>query len=240
MTDKEKYRNLIKARLKEEYVSCTEEAAEKISDYMAGVLEKNKSINLTAITDEESFIRDHIVDSASLTKLDIYKGAKTVCDVGTGAGFPGVILAALSPDKEFTLIDSLAKRLKVINELSESAGITNIRLVHARAEDAGHDSDLREKFDIVTARAVARLSVLSELCVPFVKKGGYFISYKASSCEEEMKQAQKAFNILGVAHTEIQDAGVSGTEHVFAVMKKERKTPEKYPRKAGEPSRKPL
>lgn len=240
MARAEKYEKRIEESLEEAGIAYTREAAVKIAVYMAGVLEKNESINLTAIKESDAFIRDNVVDSASLTKLEEYKGASRICDVGTGAGFPGVILAALSPEKKVTLIDSLAKRLKVIEALAGRAGIDNIELVHARAEDAGHYSELRETFDLVTARAVARLAVLAELCVPFVKRGGAFVAFKALSLREEIEEAKQAFNILGVGSPEVQDAGVCGTEHVFAVMKKERKTPEKYPRKAGEPARKPL
>lgn len=240
MTETNGYENKIKQTFDESDIAYTDDAIVKISSYMDGVLRKNESINLTAIKEEDAFIRDNILDSAALTKLNEYKKADTVCDVGTGAGFPGIVLAALSPEKHFTLIDSLAKRLKVIEELAGDAGIDNIRLVHARAEDAGHDEGLRESFDLVTARAVARLSVLTELCAPLVKRGGFFAAYKATSCEEELKEARRAFDILGVTPCNIQDAGVSGTEHVFAVLKKERKTPVMYPRKAGDPSRKPL
>ena len=221
-------------------IEADDEKCEKLSAYMEGVLEKNRSINLTAITDPDSFIKEHYVDSASLTKLKEYEEAETILDVGTGAGFPGVVLAALSPDKTFTLIDSLAKRLKVVEVLADKAGIDNVRLVHARAEDAGHDESLRERFDLVTARAVARLSVLAELTVPFAKVGGTVIAFKGEAGKEEAEKAARAVNILGVSLVSIQDAGVSGTNHVFAVMKKVRKTPEKYPRKAGDPARKPL
>ena len=166
--------------------------------------------------------------------------AESVCDVGTGAGFPGIVIAALSPDKTVTMIDSLAKRLKVIDELAEKAGIGNIRLIHARAEDAGHMAEIRESFDLVTARAVAALPVLAELCVPLVRKGGMFIAFKTGSSEDEVKESQHAADILGVGEIDIQDAGVPGTDHVFVLMKKTGKSPEKYPRKAGDPRRNPL
>ena len=184
-------------------------------------------------------------DMVACAKLAVYmvRGfdeAGTVCDVGTGAGFPGIVIAALSPEKEVTLIDSLSKRLKVIEELAGKAGISNIRLVHARAEDAGHMPELRERFDLATARAVAAMPVLAELCVPLVRTGGEFIAFKTGSSRDEIKESQRAANILGVGSIDTQDAGVPGTDHIFAVMKKVRKTPGKYPRKAGEPARKPL
>ena len=231
--------NIRKAFLDAGY-EVSEEVCGRLSVYAAGILEKNKVINLTAVTDPENFIREHLVDSITATKLEPFRSAKTVCDVGTGAGFPGIVLAAVSPGKEITLIDSLAKRLNVIKELAEAAGIDNIRLIHARAEDAGRDPTLRESFDFVTARAVARLSVLSELCLPLVRKGGVFAAFKGASCAEEVREARRAANILGVQKIDIQDAGVTDKKHSFAVMKKTGKTPEKYPRKAGTPSRKPL
>ena len=234
------YKDDIRTAMEAAGIPIDDAGAGKLSVYMAGILEKNEQINLTRITGKEEFIKEHYVDSASLFKLEEFKAAENVCDVGTGAGFPGIVLAVLSPDKKITLIDSLAKRLAVIRELADKAGIDNIVLIHSRAEDAGHDTALRESFDLVTARAVAKLSVLAELCVPLVKKGGTFAAFKGASCEEEAKDAKRAANILGVPEIVIQDAGVKGTRHVFAVMKKVRKTPEKYPRKAGEPARKPL
>ena len=240
MTDRTAYAEKIHEALADAGTGADMSVCESLSIYMTGVLARNESINLTRITDPDDFIAEHIVDSASLMKLEGYEAARTVCDVGTGAGFPGVVLAALSPEKSFTLVDSLAKRLKVVGELAEEAGIKNISLVHARAEDAGHDPELRESFGLVTARAVARLSVLAELCLPLVRKGGAFAAFKGASCAEEAEEAAGAAKILGAPHIDIQDAGVSGTNHVFAVMKKTGKTPSKYPRKPGEPARKPL
>lgn len=232
--------NRISSALAEIGITADDDTCGRLAVYMDGVLERNKNINLTAITDPDRFIREHIVDSASIVKLPEYAAAKKICDVGTGAGFPGIVLAALSPEKEITLIDSLAKRLKVIEELAGEAGISNIRLVHARAEDAGHMPELRESFDLVTARAVAALPVLAELCVPLVRRGRTFAAYKTGSCEEEVKDSERAANILGVGQVSIQDAGVPGMDHVFIVMKKNARTPVKYPRKAGDPARDPL
>ena len=230
----------IKDKLIRNGIYASDDACGKLVVYMNGVLERNKDINLTAITDEDRFITEHIADSASILKVPGFDEAESVCDVGTGAGFPGIVIAALSPDKTVTMIDSLAKRLKVIDELAEKAGIGNIRLIHARAEDAGHMAEIRESFDLVTARAVAALPVLAELCVPLVRKGGMFIAFKTGSSEDEVKESQHAADILGVGEIDIQDAGVPGTDHVFVLMKKTGKSPEKYPRKAGDPRRNPL
>lgn len=240
MSDLEIIKNRIFAALSDTGIETDMDACGKIAVYMDGVLKMNQSINLTAITDEERFIKEHILDSAAILKVKGFNKARTVCDVGTGAGFPGIVIAALAPEKKVTMVDSLAKRLRVIEDLAGEAGIDNIRLIHARAEDAGHMPELREAFDVVTARAVAALPVLSELCVPLVRKGGVFIAFKTKAAEEEIKESRRAANILGVGETVIQDAGVPGTDHIFVVMKKKVKTSEKYPRKAGEPARKPL
>ncbi len=232
--------NRIRDALSEIGIDADRDACRKLALYMEGVLVKNREINLTAITDEERFIRGHITDSPSILKLPEVCGAAEVCDVGTGAGFPGIVIAALSPDKRVTMIDSLAKRLRVIGELAEAADIGNISLVHARAEDAGHMPELRERFDVVTARAVAALPVLAEYCVPLVRKGGVFAAYKTGSCGDEVKGSKRAANILGVVGIDIQDAGVPGMDHAFVIMKKSGKTPSGYPRKAGDPARKPL
>lgn len=241
MTQENKLQNRIKAALAEAGIEADDSVCGKLAVYMTGVLERNERINLTAITDEEQFVCQHIVDSTAMIRVPGYEEALSVCDVGTGAGFPGIVLAALSPDKEITLIDSLAKRLNVIEELAGEAGVENIRLIHSRAEDAGHIEGVREAFDIVTARAVAALPVLAELCVPLVRKGGSFIAFKAGTdIDKEVKESKHAANILGVSSTTIQDAGVPGMNHVFVVMKKTGKTPAKYPRKAGDPARNPL
>ncbi len=240
MSDNITLQNRIGEALADAGIEADDSACGKLAVYMDGVLEKNKYINLTAITDPERFILEHIVDSASIVRVPGFKVAKDVCDVGTGAGFPGIVIAALSPDKEITLVDSLNKRLKVIEELAGDAGIDNIKLVHARAEDAGHMDELRGKFDLVTARAVAALPVLAELCVPLVRKGAIFAAYKSGSCSDEIKGSKRAADILGVGRTDILDAGVPGMDHVFVVMKKTSNTPGKYPRKAGDPGRNPL
>lgn len=218
----------------------TEEKAEKLAVYMAGILEKNKDVNLTSITDEGKFIEEHIIDSFAALKFGPYVEAEKVIDVGTGAGIPGAVLAVMSPEKKFVLLDSLAKRLKVIEELSEEAGIGNIELVHERAEDAGRRDDLRGSFDVAVSRAVAGLPVLLELCLPLVRKGGYLLAYKGAKAEEEIENSSRALSILGGGTPHLLHAGVSGHEHVLIAIKKQQNTPSLYPRKAGTPSRKPL
>ena len=240
MLDLGELQNRIKDTLAQTGIVADSVTCGKLAVYLDGVLEWNEKINLTAITETERAVWEHIVDSAAIVRLPEYEVAERICDVGTGAGFPGVVMAALSPEKKVTLVDSLGKRLRVIEELAGKAGIDNIEIVHARAEDAGRMKELRESFDVVTARAVAALPVLAELCVPLVRKGGVFVAYKGTSAAEEIKDSERAANILGVGSVDIQDAGVPGMEHVFVIMKKTGNTPGKYPRKAGDPARNPL
>ena len=216
------------------------EQAEKLSSYMAGILEKNRFINLTSITEEKEFVKKHYLDSASAGRLPSYQQALRIIDLGTGGGFPGIPLAILSPDKEFVLADSLAKRLDVIRELMEKTGIKNVELVHGRAEDLGKDPSYRECFDICVSRAVADLAVLAEYCLPLVRIGGSFIAYKGPGWEEEVKRAEKAVAILGGSFFHCHDAGSTENGHVLLEFKKVSETPYRYPRKAGIPTKKPI
>ena len=219
-----------------------EQKAEKLMAYMEALLEKNRYINLTAITDPAEFIERHFMDSLAPCGLDFFEDAGRVADLGTGGGFPGVPLAVMRPEKEFVLMDSLAKRLKVIDELCGSIGIKNVRTVHGRAENLGQDPEFRETFDLCVSRAVADLSVLSEYCLPLVKKGGSFCAYKSWPLDEELRNAGKAISILGGSEPYICSVVDRGTEkaHCLAVIGKTASTPARYPRRAGTPSAKPI
>ena len=208
-----------------------------LNSYMDGILELNEKINLTAIRDRESFVVKHYVDSLTLTSEKEYNSAESIIDVGTGGGFPGVPLAIYSPEKSFTLLDSLDKRLKNIDSICEELGIRNVRTLHQRAEDAGQNKELRETFDVCVSRAVADLAVLSEYCLPFVKVGGFFVSYKGRNNQEEIKRAEKGIKILGGEIDSIRD---TVTEQTLVIIRKTKATPSKYPRRAGDPKRKPL
>ena len=210
---------------------------QKLSSYMEGILAWNEHINLTAITDPSEFILKHYVDSLSILPLPEFQQSKTVLDVGTGGGFPGIPLAIMDDDKSFTLLDSLNKRLKVIDELAEELGIINITTLHGRSEELGQNAQYRESFDLCVSRAVAELPVLLELCLPFVKKDGFFIAFKASDIQEELSKAEKALEKLGGTLIRI-DKGYEGKS--LLVIKKDKDTPKKYPRKPGEPKRNPL
>ncbi len=215
-----------------------------LNDYMDGVLEKNESINLTAITDRSEFILKHYEDSMSVLPLPEYREAKRILDLGTGGGFPGVPLAITDPDKSFLLVDSLEKRLKVIDELCNRIGVLNADTMHGRAEDLGRDPELRGRFDMVLSRAVADLAVLAEYCLPFLRVGGTFVAYKKADSETEIENAKKAIGLLGgrldrIEHYELENHG-SSLRNALVVINKTEETPDKFPRRAGMPSKRPL
>ncbi len=212
-----------------------------LMSYMHEILSWNERVNLTSITDEQEFLRKHILDSLLIVEEESYRDAKTIIDVGTGAGFPGVPLAVMSPEKEVVLLDSLKKRLDIIEEITSKLGIMNIKICHKRAEDAGRDGAMRENFDLCVSRAVARMPALAELCLPLVKKDGTFIAYKGPSVHEEVKEAEKAITTLGGTDFKIiKPAEQPAENHTLVLIKKGELTPRKYPRKAGEPSKKPI
>ena len=186
--------DLIIKELKEKYGEGT---ANKLISYLDMVLERNEHINLTAVRDRDEAIVKHVLDSLAICDLPEYKAAKTVIDVGTGAGFPGALLAIVSPDKEFTLLDSTLKRLRVIDEFAEALNISNLNTVHARAEEINRKPEYSAAFDICVSRAVANLDTLSKWCLPFVRKGGSFIAYKGENYNEELEGASKTLRKLG-------------------------------------------
>ena len=220
-----------------------EEMTSMLVEYMDMILEKNQYINLTAVRDRDEALQKHIADSLSCDFMEEYEAAENVIDIGTGAGFPGVPLAIVSPDKKFTLVDSLNKRLRIIDELTGELGIKNITTVHGRAEDVGKSKEHREQYDICVSRAVASLDVLCEWCLPLVKKGGYFVAYKGENVSRETEEAAKAIKLLGGKIAEIrkvqtEEESISG--HVLVMIKKVKNTPSKYPRQAGQARKNPL
>lgn len=218
----------------------TDEKLLSYQRYMEIILAYNEHINLTAIRDPESFEKLHYVDSLAILGLKEYQKAGKVIDIGTGGGFPGVPLAIASPEKEFVLADSLAKRLKIVEEAAREAGCHNVRTCHGRAEDLGRDPAHREQYDLAVSRAVAALPVLAEYCLPFVKPGGAFIAYKGIAPEAEVKEAEKAIRLLGGKVSGIFSGGTGDDQHHLIVIEKTGLTPKKFPRKAGTPSREPL
>ena len=168
-----------------------EEKASALLAYLDLVLERNEHINLTAVRDRDEALVKHVLDSLAIVDLPEYKAADKIIDVGTGAGFPGALLAIVSPEKEFTLLDSTLKRLRVIDEFAQTLNVSNLRTVHARAEEISRKPEYSEAFDICVSRAVANLEKLSGWCLPFVRKGGAFIAYKGENYQEELDQAVK-------------------------------------------------
>ena len=221
-------------------MELSEEQIRQFEGYRAGVLEWNEKVNLTAITDPEEFEMKHFADSVMSAGNDIMKNAKKIIDVGTGGGFPGIPLAILFPDKQFTLMDSLGKRIKIIDQLAKEIGINNVELVHARAEDLAKKKEYREQYDVCVSRAVANLATLSEYCIPFVKIGGYFAPYKTAAAEEEIAEGKKALFILGGHLESVSEFSDAELDHTILWIKKVKMTPVKYPRKAGTPSKEPL
>lgn len=220
-----------------------EERTSMLVEYMDMILEKNRYINLTAVRDRDEALQKHIADSLSCDFMEEYEAAENVIDIGTGAGFPGVPLAIVSPDKKFTLVDSLNKRLRIIDELTGELGIKNVTTVHGRAEDVGKSKEHREQYDICVSRAVASLDVLCEWCLPLVKNGGYFVAYKGENVSRETEDAENAIKILGGKIAEIrkvqtEEESISG--HVLVMIKKVKNTPSKYPRQAGQAKKNPL
>lgn len=220
-----------------------EERTSMLVEYMDMILEKNQYINLTAVRDRDEALQKHIADSLSCDFMEEYEAAENVIDIGTGAGFPGVPLAIVSPDKKFTLVDSLNKRLRIIDELTGELGIKNVTTVHGRAEDVGKSKEHREQYDICVSRAVASLDVLCEWCLPLVKNGGYFVAYKGENVSRETENAASAIKLLGGKIVEIrkvqtEEESISG--HVLVMIKKVKNTPSKYPRQAGQARKNPL
>jgi len=212
--------------LEENGIEYTDEMIEKLSGYMEGVLSWNQKVNLTAITDRDEFVKKHYIDSLAVMLADDFAEAESIIDVGTGGGFPGIPLAVLCPGRDFVLMDSLLKRLKIIDELCEELKISNVKTLHMRAEDAGKAREYREKFDLCISRAVANMSTLSELCLPLVKPGGRFIAYKSSQASEELAAAEKAVLEVGggwpASYVDVSSA--TGDDHLLAVISKEKET----------------
>ena len=233
-----KFFDLMKRAVNEAGLELTELQYEQFIKYMRLLQEWNEKINLTAITDDEEVIKKHFIDCIKAFKSDAIKNAKTIIDVGTGAGFPGLPIAIMNPNVKVTLLDSLNKRITVVREL----GLKNVTTIHSRAEDGARKPELREKFDVATSRAVANMAVLSEYCMPYVKKDGYFVALKGPSVDEELKNATNAIKTLGGELKEIIEVSIEETDlkHNIVEVKKLSPCSKTYPRKAGTITKKPL
>lgn len=234
----------------EQFIKALEEQGIKLDGtqktqfkrYFELLVEWNEKMNLTAITDAPSVYLKHFYDSITAAFHVDLTGKKTICDVGAGAGFPSIPLKICFPDLGVTIVDSLNKRIGFLKTLAEELQLENVHFVHSRAEDFGQDLVYREQFDIVTARAVARLSVLAELCVPLVKVGGIFVSMKGAAGDDELEDAKKALSVLG-ANLKEEYAfllPIENSERNIYVFDKDKKTPKKYPRKPGIPNKSPI
>lgn len=234
------FQDILAAKGAEAGLSFTEQQLEQFDKYYELLVETNKVMNLTAITEPDEVAVKHMIDS--LLAYDPEMAGKTLADVGTGAGFPGVPLKIYCPQLKVTLIDSLGKRLKFLQNVIDQLGLKGIRCEHLRAEDAGRNKLHREKYDLVTARAVARLSVLSEYCLPLAKKGGMFIALKGSRFAEEIAEGEAAVKLLGGKIISQEQVKLPGLDDGRAIVKitKVKSTPAQYPRKAGTPEKQPL
>ena len=223
-------------------IELSEKQVEQLNIYYEMLVEKNKVMNLTAITEYEEVVIKHFADSAAIVNAIDLEKIGTVIDIGTGAGFPGVVLKIVFPHLEITLLDSLNKRIKFLNEVIEKLDLKKIKTIHGRAEDFAQDKLYREKYNLCVSRAVANLSTLSEYCLPFVAVGGKFVSYKAGECEAEVKEANTAISKLGANIENVVDYMLPDTDiaRTFVVLSKNKTTPKIYPRKAGIPSKDPI
>lgn len=223
-------------------IELTEKQMAQFRCYYELLIEWNQKMNLTAITNKEDVYLKHFFDSLTLLRNPHIHSATTLCDVGAGAGFPSIPLKIVCPNLEVTIVDSLNKRITFLNHLAEQLELEHVYFCHDRAETFGKNEQYRESFDVVTARAVARLNVLLELCVPLAKVDGYFIALKASQGKEEVAEAQRALNELSttVEHIDEFTLPVIDDERVIITCHKKAKTKKRYPRKPGTPNKQPL
>lgn len=235
--------DIFKQTLAEKGIELSEKQMNQFHRYFELLVEWNQKINLTALTGLEEVYLKHFYDSIALgLTMDFTKENMSLCDVGSGAGFPSIPLKIVYPNLDITIVDSLNKRINFLTLLTEELGLDGVHLYHDRAEIFGQNQAFRETYDVVTARAVARLNVLNELCLPLVKLNGHFLAMKAAKSEEELVEAKKSISVLGGKLVNESESHLPGTEDKRFVIdiKKVVRTPKKYPRKAGTPNKKPI
>lgn len=223
-------------------IVLTERQEEQFIRYYELLIQWNKVMNLTGITEFDQVLLKHFADSLSIAGTVDMQKINTCIDVGTGAGFPGIPIKIAFPHIKVTLLDSLNKRIKFLNQIVEELELNDVVTLHGRAEDYAKKEEYREQFDLCASRAVANLSTLSEYCLPFIKKGGCFVSYKSADSDEEIKMSEKALDILGGKIEKIDKFTLPGSDmgRALVMIEKVKNTPRKYPRKAGVPSKEPL
>lgn len=233
---------ILEQKLGELGIKQDQNQLERFHKFYQLLIEWNKVMNLTGITEYEDVVEKHFVDSLSIIKAVDLSRIHTVIDVGTGAGFPGIPLKIAFPHLRVVLLDSLNKRIKFLDEVISQLGLTEIRTIHGRAEEYARKEEYREQFDLCVSRAVANLSTLSEYCLPYIQVGGIFIPYKSGEIDDEVEQSKKAVRILGGNIKDIMKFELPGTDihRSFVLIHKEQHTQKKYPRKAGIPAKEPL
>ena len=221
-------------------IELTDSQLNAFETYYDMLIERNKVMNLTAITEFDEVMDKHFLDSVYLFRSIELKADYKLIDIGTGAGFPGIPLKIVFPELKITLLDSLNKRVGFLNDVIDELNLNDIEAIHGRAEDIARDKAYRASYDIAVSRAVANLSTLSEYCLPFVKIGGKFVSYKSGDCADEVDNAKAAIHLLGGKINKIDEFSYSNNSRSFIVIDKVMNTSNKYPRKAGLPSKEPL
>lgn len=221
-------------------IELTDSQLNAFEKYYDMLIDRNKVMNLTAITEFDEVMDKHFLDSVYLFRSIKLEADYKLIDIGTGAGFPGIPLKIVFPELKITLLDSLNKRVGFLNDVIDELNLNDIEAIHGRAEDIARDKAYRASYDIAVSRAVANLSTLSEYCLPFVKIGGKFVSYKSGDCADEVDNAKAAIHLLGGKINKIDEFSYSNNSRSFIVIDKVMNTSNKYPRKAGLPSKKPL
>lgn len=234
--------NVLTEKVKELSIVLNDKQIQQFEQYYNILVEWNKVMNLTAITEYEEVVEKHFLDSLTIVYAINMKKIETLIDVGTGAGFPGIPLKIAFPHLKVTLLDSLNKRIKFLNEVIDLLELNDIKAIHGRAEDYAKQVEYREQYDICVSRAVANLATLSEYCLPYVKMDGLFVPYKSGEIDEELKSSEKAVSILGGKVEEVVKFQLPGTDirRSFVKIHKIKETKKKYPRKAGMPTKEPL